>query len=175
MRFIQRSEKILESLKNVKYSSFEELKNKINCSISTVRRDIKKLQDQGKIFISHGSICIKDFPNNKSFYQFSENFQFYNDTLTVDNTYYEIDDPINPEYGLAYNDHNYDFNTKSLNWQSVFRWEYRPGSVLFFVWSFSSYEDQELLDFNISKSYRKLFEQVATHKFLIKYNYWMKL
>ena len=70
MRVIQRSEKILESLKNVKYSSFEELKNKINCSISTVRRDIKKLQDQGKIFISHGSIHIKDFPNNKSFYQF---------------------------------------------------------------------------------------------------------
>jgi hypothetical protein len=68
-----------------------------------------------------------------------------------------------------------DFNMKRLNWQSVFRWEYRPGSVLFFVWSFSSYEDQELLDFNISKSYRKLFEQVATHKFLIKYNYWMKL
>ena len=76
MRFIQRSEKILESLKNVKYSSFEELKNKINCSISTVRRDIKKLQDQGKIFISHGSICIKDFPNNKSFYQFSENLTY---------------------------------------------------------------------------------------------------
>ena len=68
-----------------------------------------------------------------------------------------------------------DFNMKQLNWQSVFRWEYRPGSVLFFVWSFSSYEDQELLDFNISKSYRKLFEQVATHQFLIKYNYWMKL
>ena len=76
MRFIQRSEKILESLKNVKYSSFEELKNKINCSISTVRRDTKKLQDQGKIFISHGSICIKDFPNNKSFYQFSENLTY---------------------------------------------------------------------------------------------------
>ena len=52
MRFIQRSEKILESLKNVKYSSFEALKNEINCSISTVRRYIKKLQDQGKIFIS---------------------------------------------------------------------------------------------------------------------------
>ena len=68
-----------------------------------------------------------------------------------------------------------DFNMKRLNWQSVFRWEYRPGSVLFFVWSFSSYEDQELLDFNISKSYQKLFEQVATHQFLIKYNYWMKL
>ena len=109
-------------------------------------------------------------------YQFQENFPFYgiaiNDiTLTEENTAYEVDDP----YWDDYNNHNYDFNTKSLNWQSVFRWEYRPGSVLFFVWSFSSYEDQELLDFNISKSYRKLFEQVATHKFLIKYNYWMKL
>ena len=76
MRFIQRSEKILESLKNAKYSSFEELKNEINCSISTVRRDIKKLQDQGRIFTSHGSICIKDFPNNKSFYQSSENLTY---------------------------------------------------------------------------------------------------
>ena len=108
-------------------------------------------------------------------YQFAENFLFYNDTLNTENTWYLIDDPSNSYFGIPYNEHNYDFNKKSLNWQSVFRWEYRPGSVLFFVWSFSSYEDQELLDFNISKSYRKLFEQVATHKFLIKYNYWMKL
>ena len=108
-------------------------------------------------------------------YQFAENFLFYNDTLNTENTWYLIDDPSNSYFGIPYNEHNYDFNKKSLNWQSVFRWEYRPGSVLFFVWSFSSYEDQELLDFNISKSYRKLFEQVATHQFLIKYNYWMKL
>ena len=62
-------------------------------------------------------------------YHFSENFQFYNDDLIANeimpstdglfgteddtinwgNTYYEGHDPINPVYGLAYNNHNYEF------------------------------------------------------------------
>ena len=69
-----------------------------------------------------------------------------------------------------------DFNRKSLNWQSVFRWEYRPGSVFFLIWSFSSADNESLPgEFDIPGSFKNLFEQVATHKFLIKYNYWMKL
>ena len=73
-----------------------------------------------------------------------------------------------------------DFNTKSLNWQSVFRWEYRPGSVIFFIWSFSSADNALLTpsfsgEFDIPGSFKNLFDQVATHQFLIKYNYWMKL
>jgi len=69
-----------------------------------------------------------------------------------------------------------DFNRKSLNWQSVFRWEYRPGSVFFLVWSFSSADNESLPgEFDIPGSFKNLFDQVATHKFLIKYNYWMKL
>jgi len=65
---------------------------------------------------------------------------------------------------------------KSLNWQSVFRWEYRPGSVFFLVWSFSSADNESLAgEFDIPGSFKNLFDQVATHKFLIKYNYWMKL
>jgi hypothetical protein len=68
------------------------------------------------------------------------------------------------------------FNMKSLNWQSVFRWEYRPGSVFFLVWSFSSADNESLAgEFDIQGSFKNLFDQVATHKFLIKYNYWMKL
>ncbi len=69
-----------------------------------------------------------------------------------------------------------DFNKKSLAWQSVFRWEYRPGSVFFLVWSFSSADNESLPgEFDIPGSFKNLFDQVATHKFLIKYNYWMKL
>ena len=75
------------------------------------------------------------------------------------------------DYGLDQN-----FNMKSLNWQSVFRWEYRPGSVFFLVWSFSSADNESLAgEFDIPGSFKNLFDQVATHKFLIKYNYWMKL
>ena len=83
------------------------------------------------------------------------------------NAYYPVGEAIN---------NNHDFNKKSLTWQSVFRWEYRPGSVLFFVWSFSSAENETLAgEFDIPGSFKNLFDRAVTHQFLIKYNYWMKL
>ena len=105
-------------------------------------------------------------------YHFEENFSFYNDELTEDNTYYVVDDPY---YEDSYRNHNYDFNTKSLNWQSVFRWEYRPGSVFFFVWSFASNEWESYIgEFDITGSYKSLISAKPYHKFLIKFNYWIK-
>ena len=133
-----------------------------------------------RLFIDSKSYEFVDNYNFYGTYDFSEDYMNHTlipDSPGPDGEWGTDDDEGNTLYVNGYgldNDHN--FNRKSLNWQSVFRWEYRPGSVLFFVWSFSSADNESLAgEFDIPGSFKNLFNQVATHQFLIKFNYWMKL
>ena len=56
----------------------------------------------------------------------------------------------------------------------MLRWEYRPGSTLFFVWTRSS-EDQAsgVGDFNFSRDTDRLFSARANNIFLVKLNWWL--
>jgi len=68
--------------------------------------------------------------------------------------------------------YNRDFNRVSLRGTGVLRWEWRPGSTLFFVWqqSRSSYEDYG--DFDLSRDAEALFEGDAHTIFMVKATYW---
>jgi hypothetical protein len=63
------------------------------------------------------------------------------------------------------------FTFRSLRGNAVLRWEYRPGSTLFFVWtrSSSSTESRGNIDFNTDAS--AVFRGSATNIFLVKVNY----
>lgn len=69
---------------------------------------------------------------------------------------------------------NPDFNFRSLRGNAVLRWEYRPGSTLFFVWTRSS-EDQAsgVGDLNFSRDTDRLFSARANNIFLVKLNWWL--
>lgn len=70
---------------------------------------------------------------------------------------------------------NPDFHIRSLRSNVVFRWEYRPGSVLFIVWSQSrsaSFDEADPL-MNISKDIKGSFTDDGENVFLIKLNYWL--
>ncbi len=67
-----------------------------------------------------------------------------------------------------------DFNSKSFNASAVLRWEYRPASTLFVVWTQS--RDQGDLDagnFTAGRDYRNLFAARPDNVFLIKAAYWL--
>jgi hypothetical protein len=71
-----------------------------------------------------------------------------------------------------------DFNFKSLRGNAIFRWEYRPGSALFLVWSHDRMNDDiDPTDgrFTFSKSFSKLFEQEAENIFLAKLTYYFSM
>jgi hypothetical protein len=66
------------------------------------------------------------------------------------------------------------FNFKQLNSNVVARWEYRPGSALFLVWTqgrsdFGSAEGTKTL----SGDFRDLFRAQSNNTFLIKASYWL--
>jgi hypothetical protein len=53
------------------------------------------------------------------------------------------------------------------------RWEYRPGSTLFFVWQ-QSREDQEPVgDFRLGRDYRALFGARPQNIFAVKATFWV--
>jgi hypothetical protein len=68
-----------------------------------------------------------------------------------------------------------DFNFRSLRGNAVLRWEYRPGSTLFFVWQQNRAERVPFGDFDFSRDRRALFSVHPDNIFLIKASYWLAM
>jgi hypothetical protein len=68
------------------------------------------------------------------------------------------------------------FSSKQFNLNTVLRWEYRPGSTLFLVWTQGRgiYDDSPAVnpDFRARRDYGDLFELHPDNTFLIKASYW---
>ncbi|HUR92210.1 MAG TPA: DUF5916 domain-containing protein [Gemmatimonadaceae bacterium] len=65
-----------------------------------------------------------------------------------------------------------DFNFRSLRGNAVLRWEYRPGSTLFFVWQQNRASSAAVGDFDFSRDRTALFGAHPDNIFLIKASYW---
>jgi hypothetical protein len=66
------------------------------------------------------------------------------------------------------------FSFKQFRSNVVMRWEYRPGSTLFAVWSQGrdAFTDEGTADFQAGRELRSLFGQRPDNTFLIKMSYW---
>ncbi|HUO51612.1 MAG TPA: DUF5916 domain-containing protein, partial [Gemmatimonadaceae bacterium] len=68
----------------------------------------------------------------------------------------------------------YDFTYLQLNVNTVLRWEYRPGSALFIVWTHgrsNSNDDQAYQGFDVNSNVRSMFQVHPMNTFLIKATY----
>ncbi len=68
---------------------------------------------------------------------------------------------------------NRDFNSRSLRGTGVLRWEYRPGSTLFFVWTQQREGSDNYGDFKFTRDRSALFRDRPTNVFQIKATYWL--
>ena len=68
-----------------------------------------------------------------------------------------------------------DFNLKSLRGNAVLRWEYRPGSVLHFVWTQERTDREPLGELRFGPSSRRLLDAPANDIFLVKATYYFHL
>jgi hypothetical protein len=68
-----------------------------------------------------------------------------------------------------------DFNVRSLVGNAVLRWEYRPGSTIFFVWQRQQSERVAFGDFDLGRDTNALFGLPADNRFIVKMNYWLGL
>jgi hypothetical protein len=65
------------------------------------------------------------------------------------------------------------FNFRSLRGNGVFRWEYRPGSALFFVWQQQRVGSEPFGDFDFSRDFRGLVRRHPDNVFTIKATYYL--
>jgi len=68
---------------------------------------------------------------------------------------------------------NPDFNLRSLRGTGVLRWEYKPGSTLFFVWTQLREGFDDFGNFNFSRDRSALFRDRPTNVFQVKATYWI--
>jgi hypothetical protein len=88
----------------------------------------------------------------------------------------ELNDPRAASYQSRYQPFNggtlSDFNFRQYRSNSVVRWEYRPGSTLYFVWA-QERTSSGNEPFNARDDYRNLFGSHPGNVFLIKGSYWL--
>jgi hypothetical protein len=68
---------------------------------------------------------------------------------------------------------NPDFNFRSLRGNAVLRWEFRPGSTLFLVWTQSRSAVEQVGNLDFGRDLSALFDAPADNVFLLKLNYWL--
>ncbi|MBX6332693.1 MAG: carbohydrate binding family 9 domain-containing protein [Gemmatimonadaceae bacterium] len=68
-----------------------------------------------------------------------------------------------------------DFNRKELNVNAVLRWEYRPGSTLYVVWSQERHGELADGSFALGRDAGRLFAIPPTNMVLVKASYWLPL
>ncbi|MEO7455135.1 MAG: DUF5916 domain-containing protein [Gemmatimonadaceae bacterium] len=66
-----------------------------------------------------------------------------------------------------------DFNVRSLRGNAVLRWDYRPGSALYFVWQQQRSDFAPIGEFEARRDVGAIFRTVPTNVFLLKATYWM--
>jgi hypothetical protein len=80
------------------------------------------------------------------------------------------------------NPHDYDFSYTAVNWNVVYRWEYRPGSAIFLVWTQGRDQFDERSThaatpgtFNNDIRMGSLFRTEPENKILAKITYWFAI
>jgi hypothetical protein len=68
-------------------------------------------------------------------------------------------------------ENDYDFNFKQFRSNLVMRWEYRPGSLLYLVWTQSKTGSNDMGDFSLGNDLNDLFNLHPSNVFLIKLSF----
>ena len=145
---------------------------------TTLRLDISltpklSIQFYGQPFISAGDYSnYKHITNSKAdnykdrFHEYSSDEISYNE----ENDVYDVN--IGSE---NYSIENYDFNFKEFYASMVVKWEFRPGSTLYFVYAHQQSHFAETGRFSYGENMRSLFRTNPQAVFLMKFNYWFSV
>jgi hypothetical protein len=147
----------------------------------TIRADLAvtpqlTIQYYGNPYISVGEyLDIKKVIDPLSSYpdQIYHTYQPEEIQYDPDNNQYLITESY-PE-GSSFTLDNPDFNFKQFRSNLVARWEYKPGSTLFFVWTHGRTGYDNISNLSVSESMNSLFDLYPENIFLIKFNYWFQI
>ncbi|HEX7941734.1 MAG TPA: hypothetical protein VF488_07995, partial [Gemmatimonadaceae bacterium] len=87
------------------------------------------------------------------------------------NTYHVDPDGARPAQSFTFQ--NPDFTDTSLRGTAVLRWEYRPGSTLYFVWTQERSGEDAAGNLGFGSALGQIGRDRATNVFQIKATYWI--
>jgi hypothetical protein len=94
---------------------------------------------------------------------------YQSDQISLQDGYYSIDENRNGTVDYSFS--NPDFSFVQLQTNLVARWEYIPGSELFFVWARGSAGNAEINNDLIDSVSDQVFRAPANDTFLVKFTY----
>jgi hypothetical protein len=95
-------------------------------------------------------------------------------SIVKSETDYTVDpDQAGPAGAYTFSDPN--FNFKSLRGNAVLRWEYLPGSALYFVWTQNRNDYENVGDMQLDRSVSRLINAKADNIFLVKMSYYFNM
>jgi hypothetical protein len=128
----------------------------------------------GQPFVSAGKyskykkITVPDAEN------YEDRFHIFSDkeiSYFAENNEYNVDENLDQKTDYTFS--NPDFNFQQFRSNLVVRWEYLPGSTLFFVWSQGRTNSASDGNFSYANDIKDLFNSPANNVFLIKISYWL--
>ncbi len=93
--------------------------------------------------------------------------------FTLDDDGKPVVDPDGAGPADPFTIYRWDFNRVSLRGTGVLRWEWRPGSTLFFVWQQNRSSSNGYGDFDLGRDVDELFAGDAHNIFMVKATYWI--
>jgi hypothetical protein len=82
---------------------------------------------------------------------------------------------VNVSYGGSYSFDRPDFDLRQLRSTMVLRWEYRPGSTVFAIWSHGQTSQLDDGRFQLGRDLSSLLSAQSANLVMIKANYWIGL
>jgi len=118
---------------------------------------------------------FKEFARSRSydFHVFGQNGSSFADSTFSDGSHkiYLDPDGAGPAPMISLNHPN--FSRISLRGNAVLRWEYMPGSTLFFVWTQSRFDNDGTGNFEFRHSFDRLIDAKSDNIFMVKLTYWL--
>lgn len=158
---------ILGNIKNDQFTSTLRFTYSINPDFS--------IQFYGQPFISRGRFSNFNFVSEATAEKFTDRVNFYDEnqiqevTNTSGSSIFSVDENRDQIEDYSFNNPNFSFAQLQTN--LVVRWEYIPGSELFFVWARGSVGNRNTRD-SLSDGIREqVFNTPAEDTFLIKATY----
>lgn len=149
----------------------------LSCSIRLNWIFSPKLSFQAYIqpFIAVGAYSgLKELSQPRTFDFYEYGGSGSNISYSLENEEYIIDPDGSGPAPLFYVD-NPDFNYKSLRGTLVVRWEYRPGSTLYVVWTQNRADYENPGDFRFGRDFQSLLNAPGDNIFMVKFTYRFKL
>lgn len=158
------------------FADLDQVTTSLTTRISYTFTPTLSLQAYAQPFISAGNYSGFKEVGDPRAARFHDRFNEYGGSqITFDpaDNEYLVDRDANGSVDFALR--NPDFNYRALRSNLVLRWEYRPGSSLFVVWSQGREITDSYGDFHLSRDADRLFAAPSTNVLLIKASYWFGL